>query len=1053
MEFRAKPGARRCDLNKLGRYEVLGELGRGAMGVVYRARDPLINRLVALKTITASGADYENLLQRFYREAQSAGGLQHPNIVTIYELGDEEGIAFIAMELIEGNNLEDMISRRLVVPLPLKLVYAMQACSALDYAHKRGIVHRDIKPGNMMVNKEGTVKVVDFGIARVLETSKTQTGMLIGTFAYMSPEQYHGEHADERSDLWSFGVLLYELLCYQRPFVGDTPASLMLNICQNEPRPLRELAPECPPELEAVVSRLLRKLPAERYQSMEELLANLDPIRKTLQQESVAAMVKQSRELAEKGDIPQARDLLKQALLIDSTNFQVRNMLEKMTTELKPAVKVGTAETPKSGEPAAAEQKKQRTRQEVEQRIREIKIKINREKFSEAIDLAKHTLAVMGPDSGVTQLLTSAEMERDAREKKREQEIRLAAIRSLIESGNAMGARRTLEEAIAKKLFDPLDSRIQQVSREIEVASSQLAPRGLPRPRSVPADPTKEYAFLQPSPGLPETVADEPSAQASAAQPGMGQVPRRSPMGAAQVGEQVARQPLKSSGQASRQPLTPTVYEPEGEARSAWTKPVLLAVAVIVLVAVAAGGYKLWLKKPVEAPKPAVQTSAPAKPAPDPLEARQRTAMDDAGKLVATNDLAGAMRILQDAANLNGPLTAEIQKKEDEIGESMKNKDLAQLRQREEKLWEHAMATVASKHYKESENDLHQILTLPAGGVRKADSQKYLDTVIPQRETQDRLGAQARQAIKQVDFASARQFVDQFQKNGGDPMQFQKELDQKEQDRMNALANQFKQLSQRDDEAAVQQMKSLQTQFQTFAANIEPGPRADLARNYADQISTAIGNIQSGLASKNDDTSFEQAIQIYQQALNNSNKAALEGARSSLQSVAQGGGPHAADARRYLGEINNKIAALNAPPPPASLGPATSPATSSAPAAAKPETPPASDPTDSSAAIRAAIQRYALAFDERNADRLREVWPSMGKRYAGFKNSFASAASIHMEINISSLDVGQNGATATVTSTVVQQYTPKGGKTSSLKDTYVFQLAKSNGAWFITDVQ
>ena len=127
-------------------------------------------------------------------------------------MGDEAGVPYIAMELIEGENLEQMISQRVPLPVSLKLLYAAQACSAFDYAHKRGIVHRDIKPGNIMVNKDGAVKVVDFGIARVLETSKTQTGMLIGTFAYMSPEQYHGEHADERSDIWSFGVLLYELL-------------------------------------------------------------------------------------------------------------------------------------------------------------------------------------------------------------------------------------------------------------------------------------------------------------------------------------------------------------------------------------------------------------------------------------------------------------------------------------------------------------------------------------------------------------------------------------------------------------------------------------------------------------------------------------------------------------------------------------------------------------------------------------------------------------------------------------------------------------------------
>src|SRR6516225_2318597 len=242
------------------------------MGVVYRARDPIINRLVALKTITTGVANDPSLLQRFYREAQSAGGLQHPNIVTIYDMGEAGSLPYIAMELVEGENLEQVIARRSAIPITLKLMYAMQACRAFDYAHKRGIVHRDIKPGNVMLNKDGTVKVVDFGIARVLENSRTQTGMLIGTFAYMSPEQYHGEHADERSDVWSFGVLLYELLSYQRPFTGPTPASVMHNICSVEPAPLSKFVPECPKELEAVVSRMLRKSPRERYQSMEDVL-------------------------------------------------------------------------------------------------------------------------------------------------------------------------------------------------------------------------------------------------------------------------------------------------------------------------------------------------------------------------------------------------------------------------------------------------------------------------------------------------------------------------------------------------------------------------------------------------------------------------------------------------------------------------------------------------------------------------------------------------------------------------------------------------------------
>ena len=305
------------------------------MGVVYRARDPFINRLVALKTITTGVADDPAMLQRFYREAQSAGGLQHPNIVTIYDMGEAGALPYIAMELVEGENLDQVIARRSALPITLKVVYAQQACRAFDYAHKRGIVHRDIKPGNVMVNKDGTVKVVDFGIARVLETSRTQTGMLIGTFAYMSPEQYHGEHADERSDIWSFGVLFYELLCYQKPFVGPTPASLMHNICNEEPAPLRKVLPECSVELEQAVSKMLRKLPSERYQSMEDVLLDLDPICRTLQSQAVADLLGQTHQLFDEKRFAEARDLARQAVQLESTNQDARQMLDKSNAELK----------------------------------------------------------------------------------------------------------------------------------------------------------------------------------------------------------------------------------------------------------------------------------------------------------------------------------------------------------------------------------------------------------------------------------------------------------------------------------------------------------------------------------------------------------------------------------------------------------------------------------------------------------------------------------------------------------------------------------------------
>ena len=322
-------------LRKLGKYELLGELGRGAFGIVYRAKDPVINRMVALKTITSAVAGNPSLLDRFYREAQSAGSLQHPNIVTIYDMGDEHGTPFIAMELVDGENLDDLIARRAPVPLSLRLGYALQACRAFDYAHKRGVIHRDIKPGNVMVNKEGVVKVVDFGIARVLESSKTQTGTLIGTISYMAPEMFHGEHATERSDIWSFGVLLYELVAYRQPFSGQSPAALMQTICLQEAEPLREVLSDCPEDLESLVHRMLQKPTAERMPSMEAVLLELDPICRRLQAATMAELIAQASQLLDQEDFARAHELLSQALQVDGTNTRTRALAEKANAGLK----------------------------------------------------------------------------------------------------------------------------------------------------------------------------------------------------------------------------------------------------------------------------------------------------------------------------------------------------------------------------------------------------------------------------------------------------------------------------------------------------------------------------------------------------------------------------------------------------------------------------------------------------------------------------------------------------------------------------------------------
>ena len=1627
-------------MKKLGKYEVLGELGHGAMGVVYRARDPIINRLVALKTITTGVADDPALLQRFYREAQSAGGLQHPNIVTIYDMGEEGAVPYIAMELVEGENVEQLIARRAPLPISLKLVYAMQACRAFDYAHKRGIVHRDIKPGNIMVSQDGVVKVVDFGIARVLETSRTQTGMLIGTFAYMSPEQYHGEHADERSDIWSFGVLLYELLGYKRPFTGETPASLMNSICQREPSPLRTLVTDCPDELEIILSKILRKAPADRYQSMEDLLIELDPICKKLQAQSVAEMVTQSQRLIEQSQFMEARDLLRQALQVESSNHQARALLEKVNAELKrilvrpkaqqyvdkgrelllegkiqeakiaaesalqldssfdPAQELhravrqeldraqwiadwlqtakermaeglpdeadllvakvlqvdpaneqaihvqqqiaqekaerqkrlrlleqlqqarglwtdqkfgesiqllidlgiefpheeevsrlletvredhaeqqkqqalldarnllaagrheeclarltdlqkqypheeeiprileevrrdqlnqrrlqglaeaksvlasgqhdqcvsllsalqkefpnepeiprllataredqkeqrrqqGIAEARKllaarhfqecsallatlheqypgndevlklqravreeladqrkqqrlaearkllasksyeklfallgslqeefpdedeirkllesareeqaeqrkregltrarnllasgrhdesiavlsdlqavfpretaiaklletaradqaeqhkqqqlaeararlaaqsfgaamvlldglvrthpkdpavlklrtlvqreqekhakaervqreldavkklmsekkypevvsrtkqllaefpdeaaftrlaefagsqqahiekerlldktlaklkslfhagrfeetmgaaedglktfPGHPellnlyqqAEIQQRKLEIRQQIEQRVREIRVKINREKFSEAIDLAKQTLVSLGPDTDLSQLLNSAQVEFEAREKKRKQERTLATIRTLIESGDLDGANQTIDQALETQVIETFDPRIQRLATQVQDAKSKSGAEqeSIPQPSSVTPGMSREYAFLQAPPRAPEpagtaTPQDAATGQISAPQapaalpstPSIPSEPAPGPPPPVVPAPQpsATRAPTSSiaSPEVTVRPVAPQPqYRPTSAVpavnRSAahaaavapWRKPrTLIAVALFAVLGVSAGLYFTRSTPAPEIAPPTKAKSQPAEPVIDPLEVRQRKALDTAEKLIAANDLDAAHKTLQEATTWGGPLTPEIQKKLSAIEESMQDANLRQLRQGEEVLWQQAINRLAEKRYADAQRGLRQILNLSPGGVRRDDAQRYLDKVIPQRVLQNNLAAQAQQNLKKENFQLARQEADQLKQNGGDPAELVAAINQAEQARLGQLEGQLNQLKQRDEETAVQQLKTLQTKLQALAT--DGGPQSSEASSYANEIPAAISELQARAQRKSADAAFQQMVQRYQQVANANDKNGLAAARSDFQTIASGGRTHADEAQKYLADIDAKLAALNTPPP------------TPAPVVAKPEisAPPAAT-ADLNAAVQAAIQRYAQAFEHKDANALRQVWPNMGDKYSGYKSSFEMASSIRMRVTVQSIDLSADGATALAKAFVSQDFTPKGAKTKNAKSTAIFHLSKLNGGWIISDVQ
>jgi eukaryotic-like serine/threonine-protein kinase len=320
---------------KIGKYEIVELLGRGAMGTVYKARQPGIGRLVALKTINPAILEEADLLKRFYREAQAAGNLQHPNIVTVFELGDSEGVPFIAMELLEGESLDKIIARREPIPLAKKLSIIAQLCRGLDYAHKHGVIHRDIKPANIVLTRDGNTKVVDFGIVHFASTTVTRTGMVIGTVPYMSPQQLNGEHVDARSDIFSVGVVIYEFISCRKAFDGPNLTAVMLQIVSKDPTPLSQVAPGVPPGLEDLVNRCLRKNPEERYQTLEEVGFDLDPIARTVQRDLVLEMVKQGQELVEKKEFTRAREVLRNALSLDSSHDLAKDLMAKVNSELR----------------------------------------------------------------------------------------------------------------------------------------------------------------------------------------------------------------------------------------------------------------------------------------------------------------------------------------------------------------------------------------------------------------------------------------------------------------------------------------------------------------------------------------------------------------------------------------------------------------------------------------------------------------------------------------------------------------------------------------------
>jgi serine/threonine-protein kinase len=321
--------------HRIGRYEIESELGRGGFGKVYKAFDPTVGRRVAIKLL--SDVDAPEAIDRFRAEAMAAGNLHHPNVLTIYDYGEHEGSAYIVMEYLEGQDLQEIIAAKQPLSLMEKVRIMVQAAEALAHAHQSGVVHRDVKPSNIRLLPTGEVKVMDFGIARLIHGSEqrlTHQGLVIGTIRYISPEQLQGHDADALSDIFAYGLVFYELLSGQYPFDAPDLRGLMFRITTAEPVPVSQVAAGCPPALEHVVMRALEKDREKRYLSFDELLSDLSTVLRDLQREQAAELFAQARDHFDSQRFVESQAAIRNILELDPYHREARKLREAVQSRI-----------------------------------------------------------------------------------------------------------------------------------------------------------------------------------------------------------------------------------------------------------------------------------------------------------------------------------------------------------------------------------------------------------------------------------------------------------------------------------------------------------------------------------------------------------------------------------------------------------------------------------------------------------------------------------------------------------------------------------------------
>jgi eukaryotic-like serine/threonine-protein kinase len=428
---------------RIGKYEIVDVLGRGGMGVVYRARDSRIGRNVAIKTLTEGFSGNPEMLKRFYQEAGHTGNLRHSNIVIIYDFGDEEGLPYIVMEYLDGEPLDRLIRERTTLHLYEKLNIVEQVCTALAYAHTQGIIHRDVKPANIIVQRDGLVKLLDFGIARTGERqsdlSMTRTGTLVGTPAYMAPERLRGDSLDGRSDIFAVGVVLYQLLSGALPFDAEYP-EILNQIFNQEPPPLEQYLASYPPQLDQILGHALAKKSQDRYSSASDMAADLGAVAAQLKEQRIAEMMEEAHTSFDQHDFIYAKQLIAQILRIDSQHVEAKKLMTKVNQFLN----------------------LQELRRRLDILVKTANEAIDARNWDQAKALCTDALHMDPDNAEAMELLAKA----DAGKQKREQIQKL--LREAEVARNANNLELATECARQASILEPGDSRILAICNALE---------------------------------------------------------------------------------------------------------------------------------------------------------------------------------------------------------------------------------------------------------------------------------------------------------------------------------------------------------------------------------------------------------------------------------------------------------------------------------------------------------------------------------------------------------------------------------------------------------